>query len=224
MRIVMHHSAFRNALTKRSSGAVASAVTGALGLFVFPLSIVAVVLGHGARAEIRKSDGRLTGATAALVGLILGYVGIAIIPIVVVAAAIVVPNLLRARIAANQLSALLAIGQINKGEISYQALLPQLGYTCSLATLGETSVNSPTGEHAALVDADLARGEKNGYLFELRHCVVSGGRTLHYEVVAYPKKLNGTGIEAYCSNELGTVKSDARGLPDSCERNGMPIK
>jgi len=63
--------------------AVVSLVAGILGLvgaFVAPLlaSIVAIVCGHLARSRIARDRTQLTGDGLALVGLILGYTGIAL--------------------------------------------------------------------------------------------------------------------------------------------------
>jgi hypothetical protein len=55
-------------------------ILGVIGSFFAPLlaSIVAIVCGHLARGRIRREPARLTGDGIALVGLILGYIGIAI--------------------------------------------------------------------------------------------------------------------------------------------------
>src|SRR6204780_4478782 len=87
-----------------SGKAVTSLVCG-LFLFAFPFSILAIIFGHLGVSEIRRSAGRLKGEGIAIAGLILGYVGLAIIPVILIIAAIAIPNLLRARIAANEASA-----------------------------------------------------------------------------------------------------------------------
>ena len=97
-----------------SGKAVASLV---LGIFpVIPLvgSIVAIILGSSSRAEIRRSAGRLKGDGLALAGLILGIVQVAAIPFILIIAAIAIPNLLRARIAANQAADIAAIARIRR--------------------------------------------------------------------------------------------------------------
>lgn len=57
---------------------VISLVSGILGLLPLPLvaSVIAVVTGHLARAEIRRDPERLDGDGMALAGLILGYLAI----------------------------------------------------------------------------------------------------------------------------------------------------
>jgi hypothetical protein len=90
-----------------SGKAVGSLVS---GLFFFlPASLLAVILGHLSLSEIRKGAGRLKGQGLATAGLVLGYLGIALIPFILIIAAIAIPNLLRAKIAANEASAVGAL-------------------------------------------------------------------------------------------------------------------
>jgi hypothetical protein len=63
-----------------STAAIVSLVCGILGLlFILPVigPIAAVIAGHMARAEIRRSEGRLGGSGMATAGLIMGYLMIA---------------------------------------------------------------------------------------------------------------------------------------------------
>jgi uncharacterized membrane protein YjfL (UPF0719 family) len=67
--------------THTSTLALVSLVTGILSWVFLPLigPIIAIITGHMARSEIRRSNGLLTGAGMALAGLILGYVQIFLI-------------------------------------------------------------------------------------------------------------------------------------------------
>src|SRR6266852_9572336 len=62
---------------KTSGKALGSLISGIFGLLLFPVAIVAIILGHISRSEIHKSNGRLQGAGMALTGLIFGYAVIA---------------------------------------------------------------------------------------------------------------------------------------------------
>ena len=64
-----------------SSLAIASLVSGILGWTLLPVlgTLVAIVTGHMARAEIRRSGGALEGDGLAIGGLILGYAQLAMI-------------------------------------------------------------------------------------------------------------------------------------------------
>src|SRR5712691_6656929 len=94
------------------------------GLFFFflPFSIVAIIFGHLSLSEIRKSAGRLKGHGMAVAGLVLGYFGIAAIPVILIIAAIAIPNLLRARMAANEASAVGWVRTVNTAETAYAEL------------------------------------------------------------------------------------------------------
>ena len=78
---------------RTSAHAIWSLVLGILSFlcFGFFAGIPAVICGHVARSNIRKSQGALTGGGMALAGLILGYVGLVFTTIGVLAA-IAVPN------------------------------------------------------------------------------------------------------------------------------------
>lgn len=194
-----------------SGKAIASLVCG-LFLFAFPLSILAIIFGHLSVSEIRKSAGHLKGEGMAIAGLVLGYVGLAAIPVMLIVAAIAIPNLLRARIAANESSAIASVRQLVIAEIAYRSSHPDAGYTCALSGLAE----------AGSIDAKLANGQKNGYVFELSSCRVgdAGGANTAYQVVAYPAARDQTGSRSFCSDETGTVKVDVTGSRQHCIANG----
>ncbi len=81
------------------SGTVETSVKATLSLvcgllFFIPfLFIAAIVLGHLALSEIRKSAGRLKGEGIAIAGLVLGYIEVAGIPFILIIAAIAIPKL-----------------------------------------------------------------------------------------------------------------------------------
>jgi hypothetical protein len=66
--------------------AIASLILGILGIII-PIiaSLGAIICGHIARSEIRRSNGRLEGAGMALAGLIMGYLLFAVVPLAIVA-------------------------------------------------------------------------------------------------------------------------------------------
>jgi hypothetical protein len=78
--------------------ATASLVLGIVGLFVCPIicSVLAIIIGTSAKNEIAASGGYQTGESNAKVGIILGWVGLALgilgIIIWAIAAAIVASN------------------------------------------------------------------------------------------------------------------------------------
>lgn len=77
-----------NTIYVRTSGtAIASMIFGILAWVALPLlgAILAVVLGHIARAEIRRAPpGSINGEGMAVAGLVLGYVHLALAALVLV--------------------------------------------------------------------------------------------------------------------------------------------
>jgi type IV pilus assembly protein PilA len=193
-----------------SGKAIASLIFGLLFLFP-PFAIAAVILGHLSLSEIRKSAGRLVGNGMAIVGLILGYAGLSVIPILIIAA-IAIPNLLRARMAANESSAVAAVRTVNVAEMVYSQSHPDAGYTCSLSDLDQ-------------IDSTLRSGHKYGYVFELSGCAAGaeGTGNVKYQVVAYPASPNQTGVRAFCSDESEVIKVDPRGSAQGCMDTGSPL-
>jgi competence protein ComGC len=186
------------------------------GFLPFPLSIVAIVYGHLSLSEIRRSAGRLKGEGLAMAGLVLGYLGIVVIPVILIIAAIAIPNLLRARMAANEASAAAGVRTIVTAETNYASSHPDLGYICSLSDLGRANLVPPT----------LASGIHNGYGFEISGCTASapGGTFDKFHVVAYPMTKNQTGVRAFCADESAVINVDGNGSAQACLESGSPLR
>jgi Domain of unknown function (DUF4190)/zinc-ribbon domain len=123
-----------------SGKAIGSLISGIFFLFL-PASIVAVILGHVSLAEIQKSAGRLKGKAIATAGLVLGYVGIAMIPfILLIVAAIAIPNLFRAKMAANESAAVGSLRTYNAAIATYAEKCPKQGFPTSAAQLPATAI------------------------------------------------------------------------------------
>lgn len=140
-------------------GAIASLILGiasiVLCLNIFT-GIPAIITGHISYSKIKKSMGRLKGEGMALTGLILGYISF---PMVLVFAAVLIPNLLRARITANESAAMSTVRAINTAQVTYSTTYPAQGYAPDLATLGPGSSSACSGggtvEHACFMDGVL---------------------------------------------------------------------
>jgi len=207
-----------------STKAVLSLVCGLL-IFVPLAFIAAVVFGHLALSEIKRSAGRLKGEGMAIAGLVLGYIWLAGIPIILIIAAIAIPNLLRARMAANESSSVAGVRTLNTAEITYTSMYPDEGYTCTLSDLDGTGGGAPNEHQAMLIDAKLASGERSGYRFELRDCVAeTGSAKTKYWIVAYPVVKNQTGVRAFCSDESAVIRVDAGGSAERCMVSGSPLQ
>lgn len=198
---------------KTSGMAIASLVCGIVN--VFPVSIIAIVLGHISLSQIRKSAGQLKGQGLAIAGLVLGYLGIVAIPFILIVAAIAIPNLLRAKIAANESSAVGSIRVLETAEIAYSAQHQDEGFTCNL-----TDLNS-----AGLSDSALLSGQKNGYAFALQNCTAddAGKPISKFQVIAVPLTLHTTGTKAFCADESAIMRLDSSGSAQACLDHGSPL-
>jgi prepilin-type N-terminal cleavage/methylation domain-containing protein len=132
-----------------------------------------------------------------------------VVAIILIIAAIAVPNLLRARVAANESSAVASVRTINSAMASYQTANPSVGYAAALSNLGPqaaTGCTGPTSTNACLVDWTLANGNKSGYDFS----AVNNGATpaTAYTVGAAPATYNNTGVRLFCSVEDAVIHAD----------------
>lgn len=189
-----------------SGQAIASLVLGVLSLPLPPLGILAVVFGHWSRAQIRRSAGRFKGAGMALAGLILGYCGVAIMLMLIAS----IPNLLRARMAANERMAKASVRTILAAAEQYNL---DYGYPATLAALGPPAAGGTRDGHAAgLIDEVLASGTKSGYFFTYTPGEKDrDGRLVGYTIHADPVKPGNTGRYHYFTDESGVIRQETGG-------------
>jgi len=193
--------------------AIASLVCGIVN--VFPLSVIAIVLGHISLSQIKKSAGQITGRGLAIAGLVLGYLGIVAIPFILIIAAIAIPNLLRAKIAANESSAVGSVRILETLELDYRQQHPNDGFTCSLSELNSLGLSDPR----------LLTGQKNGYSFSLQNCAAasSGGPVTRFQITAVPTTLHTSGMKAFCADQTAAMRFDPDGSAQDCLDHGSPI-
>jgi type II secretory pathway pseudopilin PulG len=176
--------------------------------FIFPAAVVAVILGHISSSQIRKSAGRLKGAGMSLAGMILGYVGIAFIPIILIIAAIAIPNLLKARMAANEATAVGSLRTIATASITYQD--EYHGYPSGLSALGPPlSGQTANADGADLIDDMLMSGSKSGYSFTYRPVSShSDGVFDGFDANADPITPGATGNRHFHVDESGVIRAE----------------
>jgi type IV pilus assembly protein PilA len=135
-----------------------------------------------------------------------------VVAIILIIAAIAIPNLLRARIAANEASAAQSLRQINTAEFAYNAAYPNIGYSADLKSLGGATPCSPASITACLLDDVLASaktgsGGKSGYVFEATG-ITAGSLTTSFVSGASPVSFGITGQRDFCSTEDGEIRFD----------------
>ena len=195
-----------NAIRPQTSGkAIASLVCGIL-FFFLPAAIAGVIMGHLSLSDIRRGAGRVTGRGLAIAGLSLSYLGLAVIPILIIAA-IAIPNLLRAKLAANEASAVGSLRTLNTACVAYgtkyQSFPPALSNLRPSAT--------PNANAGNLIDDTLAAGQNSGYRFTYQPGPSQGGAVQSYEMHADPLNPGVTGTRTFFSDQSGVIRFSSGG-------------
>lgn len=138
-----------------------------------------------------------------------------VVAIILVIAAIAIPNLIRAKIQANEASAISSIRAINTAQVTYAATYPDVGYADKLEKLGGNGVN-PDPNHAAILDWLLGCAAqpcgKSGYLFTIINPkTATNGEIVGYGVTGVPTAPGINGIRGFCSDNMNPVKFDPNG-------------
>lgn len=197
--------------------AVASLVFGILSILPLPVvaSIPAVILGHVSRASIRNSMGRLKGEGIAAAGLAMGYVSLVCAAILF--ALVGIPNLYRAKLAANDAAAASTVRTLNTAQVTYSTTYPARGYARDLAMLGpgdSASCTEPSDAHACFIDRSLGGSHcaagvwctpKGGFYYSVTGICGDSGMCTDYIVVGSPISDN-TGSKSFCSTSDSIVR------------------
>lgn len=144
-----------------------------------------------------------------------------VVAIILIIAAIAIPNLLRSRIAANEASAVGSLRTINTAEVTYASTYPAQGFANGLATLGPGATagnTTATSSNAILLDGVLGCTAgvsgtgcvKSGYTF-----IVSGPAATatvpspSYQSNANPVTADQTGKRYFYSDASGVIRYNA---------------
>ena len=150
-----------------------------------------------------------------------------VVAIILIIAAIAIPNLLRARMAANEASAVGTMRTITTAQVMYAtvygtgfATLPALGGSATTcATAG-----GATAATACLIDASVAGGMKSGYNIAIPIPAAMGTAAAPnntFFATAVPAAPGQTGTSTFCTDQSGVVRKDPTGgaiaSPATCE-------
>jgi type IV pilus assembly protein PilA len=127
-----------------------------------------------------------------------------VVAIILIIAAIAIPNLMRARMSANESSAAGSIRTINTGEVSYAAAYPAVGFSNLAALGGTTAPCTPSTTSGCFIDNILSGGAKEGYSFTASPQTAVGGVNMGFTSVGNPN-LNVTGTRSFCSDQTGVI-------------------
>ena len=134
-----------------------------------------------------------------------------VVAIILIIAAIAIPNLLRAKISANESSAVGSVRNIVTAMVSYNASYGQ--FAVDLKTLGPpaagcTGSSGPSSGNACLIDAVLAAGLKSGYEFTATGDKDTNNNYTGFTAETFPQTYNSTGVRAFCAGEDGVLRVD----------------
>jgi len=119
-----------------------------------------------------------------------------VVAIILIIAAIAIPNLIKAKISANEAAAASGIHAINTAEITYQSANPTIGFSALLADLG------PSG--GGYLDAVLAGGQKSGYQYT--YAPIGTTPYLQYTLTVDPLSRGVTGSRSFYSDETNVTR------------------
>ena len=129
-----------------------------------------------------------------------------VVAIILIIAAIALPNLMVARMSANEASAVQSLRTIQSAETAYATTFPNVGFSATLTQISGASNSgcSASSAQACLIDNVLASGNKNGYVI-----IWSGdGLTpsVSYNINADPSVRGSSGRRSFFTNYPGVIR------------------
>jgi type IV pilus assembly protein PilA len=128
-----------------------------------------------------------------------------VVAIILIIAAIAIPNLLRSRMAANEASAVGSMRTINTSCVTFSTTYG-IGFPTSLAQLTSNTPGTATSTSADLIDAVLGAGVKSGYAFSLTGGTVTNNVNPTYKVTADPTVAGQTGTRHFYTDQSGVIR------------------
>jgi prepilin-type N-terminal cleavage/methylation domain-containing protein len=137
-----------------------------------------------------------------------------VVAIILLIAAIAIPNYLRSRIAANESSAAYSVRSINTAQVTYNSTYPTTGYASTLYQLAPPpSGSSISSTNAGILDDVLGcvtqPCTKSGYNFIITN--TSGTPVSTYNVWGTPVAVGTTGSRGFCSDGSNLISFDPTG-------------
>ena len=124
-----------------------------------------------------------------------------VVAIILIIAAIAIPNLIKSKMAANESSAVGSLRTITTGEIAYATACPTVGFAASLVALTAGAGCSPMANE---IDNTLASGIKSGYSFTYA-VTAAGPPATGFTVNADPQSTS-SGTRHFIVDETGVIR------------------
>ena len=191
-------------LDKPKTGmAIFSLVLGIIGFFTLGVlgvgAVVGIIVAAVAMSRAKNSPWKYGGRSIAVAGLILNILALVSVVPVGMIAAIAIPNLMAARVAANEGSAIHSLRILANAENVHQATDGTFGSLDQMAA-------------KKLIDPLLGNGAKNGYRFTVDIRPASEFIPAGFDITATPLTYNSSGRRTFFIDETGVVRGgDSRG-------------
>jgi type IV pilus assembly protein PilA len=138
-----------------------------------------------------------------------------VVTIILIIAAIAIPNLMRSKIQANEAAAVVTLKTLTDSTVMYSNSYG--GFPHAISDMGPAAGSAnATSAAADLIDIVLASGVKSGYKFT--YTVGStdpAGNVLSYSIAATPVTPGTTGQRSFYTDQSGTIRATTSGTADS---------
>ena len=138
-----------------------------------------------------------------------------VVTIILIIAAIAIPNLMRSKMTANEAAAVEALRTLNSSALMYSTTYG--GFPHAISDMGPAGGNpNPSSAAADLIDSVLATGIKSGYKFTFSVVTTDpAGNVLSYAIAASPVIPGTTGQRSFFTDQSGTIRASANGVADA---------
>jgi prepilin-type N-terminal cleavage/methylation domain-containing protein len=129
-----------------------------------------------------------------------------VVAIILIIAAIAIPNFMRARMQANETAAIASLRNLTTAQVVF-ATTYNNGFSATLADLGGTGPPTPTS--AGLIDSVLASGLKSGYIFTYAPVDTNGDGAMDtYTINADPATPSVTGQRYFFTDQSAVIRQN----------------
>ena len=140
-----------------------------------------------------------------------------VVAIILIIAAIAIPNLMRSRMSANESAGAQTVRTLTTNEIAYSTSFPFVGYAPTIGALGGVSPCVASSANACLIDSVLGCGagpcQRDAYQY-LANGIVVAPSTVNTDFMIFATPLGPTsGLKDYCTSSDGVPRFAAVAAP-----------
>jgi type IV pilus assembly protein PilA len=137
-----------------------------------------------------------------------------VVTIILIIAAIAIPNLIKSKMQANEAAAVGALKTLTESSVMYSNSYGSFPH--AIAEMGPGGSAAPSSAAADLIDSGLASGVKSGYKFTYNVVAADpAGNVMSYTITATPVTPGSTGQRAFYTDASGTIRASQSGTADS---------